>query len=97
MEFIIREEACDSWDPEQQIIVKRSEKLAKKLTQQEDGNLVEIITYSLREILRNILEHSDSYDLWYCAQYWLLYQKAEIAILVFRKGNKKKHYLAILS
>lgn len=85
----IKEEALDSWEPEQQIIEKRSEELALKLTQQEDGNLVETITYSLREILRNILEHSDSYDLWYCAQYWPLYQKAEIAILDSGKGIKE--------
>ncbi len=85
----IKQEARDNWEPEQQIIETRSEELAKKLTQQEDDNLVETITYSLREILRNILEHSDSYDLWYCAQYWPIYHKAEIAILDSGKGIKE--------
>ncbi len=85
----IKKEARDNMEPEQQIIEKRSKELAERLTQQEDGNLVETVIYSLREILRNILEHSDSSDLWYCAQYWPKYQKAEIAILDSGKGIKK--------
>ena len=84
----IEQEARDRWQPVQQIIEAKSEELAIKLTQQEDGNLVETITYSLREILRNILEHSESQTLWYCAQYWPQYHKAEIAILDSGKGIK---------
>ncbi|OAQ21088.1 hypothetical protein [Thermosulfurimonas dismutans] len=85
----IEKEAKDNLAPVQQIIESKSEELAIRLTQQKYGNLAETITYSLREILRNILEHSDSPDLWYCAQYWPQYHKAEIAILDSGKGIKK--------
>jgi len=85
----IKQEAQNNWEPVQEVIERRSEELATKLTQQKSGNLVETLTYSLREILRNVVEHSNSYTLWYCAQYWPSYQKAEIAILDSGIGIKE--------
>ncbi|MHA6609280.1 hypothetical protein [Photobacterium damselae] len=76
----ITDEADKSWKPEQDIIEQRSEQLAQILSQQEGTNLVDALTFSIREIMRNVYEHSGSKSIEYCAQYWPTYHKVEIAI-----------------
>lgn len=39
------------------------------------------MTFVIRELLRNIPEHSQSKSIWYCAQYWPTYDLVELAIL----------------
>lgn len=77
----IRDEANKEWKSEQDIIERKAAELASILSQEKDGNLVDVFTYSLREIVRNVVEHSESKQLAYCAQYWPAYHKVEIAIL----------------
>ena len=77
----IVDEATKEWEAEQDIIERRSEHLAKILSQEESGNLVDALTYSIREIMRNVFEHSRSRSVEYCAQFWPSYNKVEIAIL----------------
>lgn len=77
----IVDEASKEWKVEQEIIENKSEELAKVLSQQSVGNLVDTLTFSIREIVRNTYEHSFSRDLIYCAQYWPAYNKVEVAIL----------------
>jgi hypothetical protein len=55
--------------------------LAEKLTQRTDGGLVKTLAYSFMEIIRNVIEHSQSPDFWTCAQYWPSKGEAEIALL----------------
>jgi hypothetical protein len=55
--------------------------LAQKLTQQTHGGLVKTLAYSFTEIIRNVIEHSQSEDFWYCAQYWPSRGEAEIALI----------------
>ncbi|MEZ8365411.1 hypothetical protein AB6C96_09665 [Vibrio cyclitrophicus] len=76
----ITDEADKSWKLEQDIIEQRSEQLAQVLSQQEGTNLVDALTFSIREIMRNVYEHSGSKRIEYCAQYWPTYHKVEIAI-----------------
>lgn len=76
----IIDEATDEWKAEQDIIEKRSEQLAKVLARKDDGDLVDALTFSIREIMRNVYEHSNSKSIVYCAQYWPTYDKVEIAI-----------------
>lgn len=76
----ITDEADKSWKPEQDIIEQRSEQLAQILSQQEGTNLVDALTFSIREIMRNVYEHSGSKSIEYCAQYWPTYHEVEIAI-----------------
>lgn len=64
-----------------EIIEIKSNQLSKLLTQEETGNLVDTLTYALREIIRNVFEHSQSDQLEYCAQYWPSRNKVEIAII----------------
>jgi hypothetical protein len=39
------------------------------------------LSYSLRELIRNVFEHSGSDRMLYCAQYWPAKQKVEVCIL----------------
>lgn len=39
------------------------------------------MTFVIRELLRNIPEHSKSKTIWYCAQYWPKFDLVELAIL----------------
>jgi len=71
----------ENWDVEQEVIERRAEHLAKILAQQEGSDLVDALTFSIREIMRNVFEHSKSKSIEYCAQYWPYYNKVEIAIV----------------
>ncbi|WP_313306473.1 hypothetical protein [Stutzerimonas balearica] len=77
----IVEEASKEWKPAQDVIEQRAEHLAKILSREDQGNLVDALTYSIREIMRNVLEHSRSRSIEYCAQFWPTYNKVEIAII----------------
>lgn len=85
----IRDEANKEYKSEQDIIETKSEELANILSQQKNGNLVDVLTFSIREIVRNVVEHSGSKQVAYCAQYWPAYHKVEIAILDAGIGLKK--------
>lgn len=76
----IVDEATKEWEAAQEIIERRSAHLAEILVQQTSGNLFYVLTFSIREIMRNIYEHSKSKSIEYCAQYWPHYSKVEIAI-----------------
>ncbi|MES2205971.1 MAG: ATP-binding protein [Pseudomonadota bacterium] len=76
----IIDEALQAQKAEQDIIESRSEHLAKILSRSESDNLVDALTFSIREIMRNVFEHSKSKGIEYCAQYWSSYKKVEIAI-----------------
>jgi hypothetical protein len=84
----IVDEATKEWEVEQEIIERRSAHLAGILAQQNSGNLVEALTFSIREIMRNVYEHSKSKSIEYCAQYWPYYNKVEIAIVDHGIGLK---------
>ncbi|MFQ3657317.1 MAG: hypothetical protein SNJ54_00060 [Anaerolineae bacterium] len=67
-------------------IEKLSLSLAQQLTQQQDGALVKTLQYSFTEIIRNVAEHAQSPDYWYCAQYWPSRGEAEIALIDSGRG-----------
>jgi len=77
----IVDEATKEWEAEQEVIERRSAHLAEILAQQNSGLLVDALTFSIREIMRNVYEHSKSKSIEYCAQYWPYYSKVEIAII----------------
>ena len=77
----IQEQARKEFKEMGDVIEERSKKLSAILAQQESGPLVEMLTYAFREMLRNVVEHSNSDTLAYCAQYRTKAKQAEIAIL----------------
>jgi len=97
----IEREAANSYEPIGNVIERESEKLAKMLTRVESGELVDTLTYSLREIMRNVVEHSQSNVLEFCAQYWPTKHKVEMAVvdsgMGIRESLTKNPYLNIAS
>ncbi|WEN14038.1 hypothetical protein PY254_12415 [Rhodanobacter sp. AS-Z3] len=97
----IEREAADSYEPIGNVIEKESAKLAKMLTRVDSGELVDTLTFSLREIMRNVVEHSHSSVLEFCAQYWPTKHKVEMAVvdsgIGIRESLTKNPYLNISS
>ena len=56
-----------------------SKRLAKILCS-EDGAVYDTLAYSLRELMRNAVEHSNAKQFGVCAQYWPSKNKVEVAI-----------------
>lgn len=71
------------------IIEKKSSTIAQLLTRQDSGDLVDTLTFSIREIMRNVVEHSSSEIIEYCAQYWPTKKLVEVAILDTGVGIKQ--------
>lgn len=62
------------------LIEKESGKLSK-VVDRGNEELHKLLTYLIREIMRNTPEHAMTDKLWICGQYWKSYNLAEIAIL----------------
>jgi hypothetical protein len=79
-----------------ELIEKVSRKLSKVLIQvkdEDDDGALEAMTYILREVMRNVVEHSKSERILYCAQYYPSQDRAEISIMDKGVGicNSLKH------
>lgn len=72
----------------QETIERKSIELARVLSR---GNikLRKILSYSIRELMRNIVEHSESKSIWFAAQYWPTKDRVEISILDEGVGIKQ--------
>ena len=73
-------ESQENLDYIQETLEKKARSMAVVLSR----NNVEFqkwVTCVIRELLRNIPEHSKSKTIWYCAQYWPSYDLVELAIL----------------
>lgn len=85
----LQREAADAYDHVGNVIEAKSERIARILIRQERGDLVDTLTFSIRELIRNIVEHSDSEVIEYCAQYWPTKNIVELAILDTGNGIMK--------
>lgn len=63
------------------VIVNRAERLAEILAQGAHACVETTLQYAIRELLRNIIEHSRSTQLWYSAQFWPTKDLVEVAVL----------------
>lgn len=72
-----------SW---QQVVEDKARALASLLLQRGEGVEVETVTYALRELLRNVFEHSNASDVWYCGQYWPTRNMVELAVIDEGRG-----------
>ena len=73
-------EGAENLDNIQETISKKSLEMANVLARNNE-EFKNWVAYILREILRNIPEHSKSKTIWYCAQYWPSYDLVELSIL----------------
>lgn len=76
----LKKECIQSYDKIQDVIDKRAKTMASIVAQ---GNVKfeKWLSFVIREIIRNIPEHSKSDIIWYCAQYWPSYDLVELAIM----------------
>ncbi|GAD61993.1 sensor histidine kinase [Aquipseudomonas alcaligenes] len=63
------------------IIEEKSKHLASMLCNGASGDIHDTLSYSLREIMRNVVEHSEASQIGICAQYWPTQHKVEVAII----------------
>ena len=77
----LRKGAADNYEAIGEFIEKKAEEMSAVLTQTDSGYLFDTLTYSIREIIRNVVEHSESKQFGFCAQYWPTYGKVELALL----------------
>lgn len=68
---------------------KYAKEISCKLTQEDSGELIEILTFSIREMFRNIIDHSLATQLAYCLQYFPKNNTVEVAILDNGTGLRK--------
>lgn len=77
----LRKEAAENYEAVGEFIERKAEEMAAVLTQTSSGDLFDTLTYSIREIIRNVVEHSESNQFGFCAQYWPAYGKVELALM----------------
>lgn len=71
------------------VVEVESRKLSELLCREADGDLVDTLAYAIRELMRNVIEHSEAPDIWCCAQHWPKKKKIEVAILDRGVGLQK--------
>jgi hypothetical protein len=76
----IRDRARNYYIHSGEIVEDEAKRLARLLSRQDSGSLVDTLTYSIREIVRNVVEHSGSPSYTIAAQYWPAAQSAELAV-----------------
>ncbi len=76
----LRKSAADKFVQVGELIEDNAQQLARVLTQLDSGEAVETLTYSIREIVRNVVEHSAAQSYTIAAQYWPTRSSAELAV-----------------
>ena len=66
-----------------------SKHLARMLCGEDVGAVFDSLSYSLREMMRNVVEHSEAEDIWLCAQYWPSKARVEVAIVDLGIGVRR--------
>lgn len=86
---ILREQAIEEGLEVGERVEKESQRLAFILCNSEEGDLFDTLSYSIRELMRNVVEHSNAVTIGFCAQYWPTKNKVEVAILDMGIGLRK--------
>ena len=81
------------------VIEEEASKIAKVLSQNISGDLHDTLKYSFSELIRNVVEHSESPVVVYCAQLWPSKHMVEVALLDvgigIRRSLSQNPYLRI--
>lgn len=77
----LREQAAENFQEVGETIESKSAELASVLAQEDSGILVDTLTYSFKEIMRNVVEHSESVQFGICAQYWPSKHTVEVGLI----------------
>lgn len=76
----LRIESYEKVEEVQDTIERKAISLAKVLAR-GNAKLQRLLSYSIRELIRNIVEHSESERIWFAGQYWPTKDRVEISIL----------------
>ncbi|WP_421794116.1 hypothetical protein [Hydrocarboniphaga effusa] len=85
----LRQRAADEYAEVGEFIDGWAGKVAGLLLQTNAGPLFDTVQYSLREVVRNVVEHSESPRFGYCGQYWPSQQRVQIGLIDRGVGLKK--------
>lgn len=84
----LSEQPSDKFEEMQDLLQRTVDRIALVLAHslEENGDMYDVLSYSLREVFRNAYEHGDTDSLYYCAQYWPSTDKVEFAVADFGIG-----------
>lgn len=77
----ISEKASEEMVHPGEIMEEAAREFATFLGHWQDDDVIETLTYAIREIIRNVFEHSQAERIWLVGQYWPTYDSVEISIL----------------
>jgi hypothetical protein len=87
----LEEATGDQFIAVQDLIQRHADQVAAVLSRDVEKNkdLNDALSYSIREMMRNVFEHSQSDELYYCAQYWRNSNRVEFSMFDFGVGIRK--------
>lgn len=72
------------------LVQRHADKVARVIARGNDSSdMFNVLSFSIREVMRNVFEHSQSDTLYYCAQYWPRSNKVEFALADFGVGIRR--------
>lgn len=77
----LRQEAAGAHVEVAERIERESQNISAILCQKESGPMFDTLVYALREIMRNVVEHSESNQFGLCAQYWPKNGTVEVGLI----------------
>ena len=97
----IRRESSETGEHVVEVIENYSEEVSGVLIREPIEDLVKTVTYSITEMIRNVLEHSEADQYISCAQYWRQQDIVEFALIDngigIRKTLSRNPYIKINS
>lgn len=85
------ETPTDRFEELPDLIQRHADKIALVIARDQTTNtdMFDALSYAIREVMRNVFEHSKADSLYYCAQFWPKSSKVEFAIVDFGIGIRK--------
>ncbi len=77
----ITKDARENFIHQAEAIDREAMKIAGVLTRNDDGPITATLTFAIRELMRNVMEHGNTTHIWYAAQYWPTKNRVEVAVL----------------
>ena len=87
----LEEVPLDRFVDVQDLVQRHADRIAGVITRQvsDHKDIFNAISYSVREVMRNVFEHSQAIELYYSAQYWPKSNRVEFAIVDFGIGIRR--------
>jgi hypothetical protein len=85
------EKDFDRYEELQDLIQRHVDRVSVVLARDpmKQSTMFDVLSFTIREMFRNVFEHSECDDLYYCAQYWPKPNKVEFAVADFGVGIRR--------